>query len=130
MARAKPSGIWGGHGHLPVVGASGVVSSGGAAGPTGVVNGHGAVGPNGIPNAIGHAGIGIGIGGVGIGAAALGLGGVGVLDDGDDGQWHGEGLLASQDLSAHRAVIAPGVGIVGAHGLGIGLGLGLGHGHW
>ncbi|KAF2895578.1 hypothetical protein ILUMI_10600, partial [Ignelater luminosus] len=50
-------GGWGGHGHghLPVVGASGVVSSGGAAGPTGVVNGHGAVGPNGIPNAIhGH----------------------------------------------------------------------------
>ncbi|KAF2886139.1 hypothetical protein ILUMI_20034 [Ignelater luminosus] len=127
-ASAKPSGLWGhGHGHLPVVGASGIVSSGGAAGPAGVVNGHGAVGPSGIANAVGHAGVW----------------GAGVWGGHDDGQWHGEGLLASQDWAGHgvhhgaivapgAAVIAPAAAAVVGHGLGLGLGhglgLGLGHG--
>lgn len=125
IATCSPSGIWGGHagirvvpaGPTTLVGASGVVGPNGAAGPAGVVNGHGAVGPNGIPNAIGHGGV---LGG-GL-VAGLGWGH-------DDGQWHGEGLLESQDLVGHGAgIIAP--GIVAGHGLGL-AGLGIGHGiHW
>ncbi|KAK4886645.1 hypothetical protein RN001_002916 [Aquatica leii] len=140
FAKASPSGLWahGHHGHLPLVGASGVVSGHGAAGPAGVVTGHGAIGPHGDHNAVGHVGHIAHIGHVGH-----------VLAHGhDDGQWHGEGLLESQDwaghhhgihgavIAQHAAVIAPaahglvlGHGIAHAHGLAHGHGLAYAHGY-
>ncbi|KAK5643142.1 hypothetical protein RI129_006987 [Pyrocoelia pectoralis] len=105
-ASAKPSGLWGHGHHLPLIGASGVVSGYGAAGPAGIVTGHGAVGPLGIHSGVGH-------------VAHVGH----VLAHGhDDGQWHGEGLLESQDWAGH------GAHVVGAHGIAVGHGLALGHG--
>ncbi|KAK4874423.1 hypothetical protein RN001_013783 [Aquatica leii] len=96
--------------HGALVGASGVVSAYGASGPSGVVTPHGAIGPHGDHSAIGH------IGHVGH-VYAHGY---------DDGQYHGEGLLESQDWAghhgvvAHSAVVAPALAhsIVGHHGLG------------
>ncbi|KAK4879152.1 hypothetical protein RN001_007298 [Aquatica leii] len=99
LAVANASAIWAHGHHGALVGASGVVSAHGASGPSGVVTGHGAVGPQGDHSAHGHYAHGHV-------AHVYGHGH-------DDGQWHGEGLLESQDWANHHhgvhgaAIIAP-----------------------
>ncbi|KAF5290406.1 hypothetical protein FQR65_LT11583 [Abscondita terminalis] len=116
-------------GPATLIGASGVVGPNGAAGPAGVVTANGAIGPNGLasgllaaPAVVGDLGLGLAgvarIGGLGLGLGnvgvvgvnglGLGLANVGVarvvVDSLDDGQWHGEGLLESQDLAGAQEV--------------------------
>ncbi|KAF5269619.1 hypothetical protein FQR65_LT05958 [Abscondita terminalis] len=114
LAVANASAIWAHGHHGALVGASGVVTGHGASGPSGVVTGHGAVGPLGDHSSHGH------IAHVGHVAHAY-------VHGHDDGQWHGEGLLESQDWAGHHgihgAVVAPHSVVVGHHGLG------LAHGH-
>ncbi|KAF5302218.1 hypothetical protein FQA39_LY10257 [Lamprigera yunnana] len=108
-ANALPSGHlgYGYHGHHALVGASGVVSAHGAAGPAGIVTGHGAIGPHGIHSAVGH-------------VAHVGAVGHVLAHGHDDGQWHGEGLLESQDWAGHHGlhgVVVGHAGLAHAHGL-------------
>lgn len=73
---------------------------------------------------------------IGASAKPSGIWGHGVWGVHDDGQWHGEGLVESQDWAGHHgAIVAPGgivapaaAAVVRGGVLGLGHGIGLGHG--